>query len=81
LIYLDPELEKYIIIGTVMGFGYDCDKNIVNESEGSKNGLWNKVSAWIDWIDKEMKEMGEKGCKAQKEYNKNNQEEYYKDYE
>ena len=79
--YLDPELDQHIIIGTVLGFGYDCKNDTVNESEGSENGLWNKVSTWVDWINKEMKEMGEKGCKAQEEYNKNNQEEYYKEYD
>ena len=48
-----------------MGFGYDCTNDIVCESEGSKNGLWNNVSAWVDWINTQMKKMKEKGCKAQ----------------
>jgi hypothetical protein len=68
--YLEPELDQYILIGTVMGRGYNCKDDIVEESEGSTNGVWNKVSAWVDWINKEMKEMGEKGYKNQEEYNK-----------
>ena len=69
--YLEPELDRWIIIGTVMGSGYSCKDDTVNESEGSTNGLWNKVSVWVDWINKVMKEMGEKGCKDQEKYNKN----------
>ena len=68
--YLEPELDQWIIIGTVMGSGYSCEDDTVLESEGSTNGLWNKVSVWVDWINKVMKEMGEKGCKDQEEYNK-----------
>ena len=66
--FFDPsKISNYTIIGTVMGEGYDCINDVKTESEGSTNGLWNKVSAWVDWIRKEMEEMGEmedEGCKV-----------------
>ena len=37
------------------GTGYDCIKDRVNKVEGSENGLWYKVSVWVDWITKTMK--------------------------
>ena len=46
---------KAILIGTVSGTGYDCKTDRVNTVEGSDNGLWNKVSVWVDWITKTMK--------------------------
>ena len=64
--YFDPKIDDYVLIGTVMGLGYDCRINVEHEMEGSTNGLWNKVSAWVDWIHKEMEEMGELGCTAQR---------------
>jgi len=42
--------DKAIIIGTVVGVGYDCKNNRVSRFEGSTNGVWNQVSVWVDWI-------------------------------
>ena len=53
---------RNVIIGTLQGSGYDCRTDSVLKFEGSKNGLWNQVSVWVDWIKKEMGKMGEKGC-------------------
>ena len=49
LAYKDPETNKFAILGTVHGGGYDCATSKVN----SAKGIWNRVSApkvrsWID---------------------------------
>ena len=59
--YLNKTTEKYILIGTVQGSGYDCREDTVSAFEGSTNGVWNKVSAHMEWIKKIMEEMGENG--------------------
>jgi len=50
---------KAIIVGTVSGTGYSCIKDRVAKVEGSDNGLWNKVSVWVDWITNIMKTLHE----------------------
>ena len=54
--------EKYVLIGTVKGGGYDCGGDKVNTLEGSSDGLWNKVSKWVPFIKRVMKDMGETSC-------------------
>ena len=60
--YYRKKTRSYVLIGTVQGMGYSCRHDRVDKFEDSDNGLWNKVSAWVDWIKAEMKELGEKGC-------------------
>ena len=62
--YLNESTTRFVVIGTVFGNGYDCDKEVLNEFEGSRDGVWNKVSAHMEWIGDTMKELGEKVCKA-----------------
>lgn len=42
--------DRWVIIGTVYGGGYDCKTGKTSTFEGSINGLWNRVSAHTDWI-------------------------------
>ena len=63
LMYLNRTTQKFVLIGTVFGGGYDCKKDVVNAWEGSRNGLWNKVSAHMNWIKRTMHELGEEICK------------------
>ena len=60
--YLDPRSKSYVVIGTLYGGGYDCGNERVYSHEGSKNGLWNKVSIRVDYIKEVMKDMGETLC-------------------
>jgi len=50
LMIRDRSTKKYILIGTVMGGGYDCGSDNMTSFEGSVDGVWNKVSAHTDWI-------------------------------
>ena len=52
----------YTIIGTVFGFGYDCRTGSIDDFEGHKGGIWNKVSYWVDWIRKTMAENNDTPC-------------------
>jgi len=54
--------EKFVLIGTVNGAGYDCRKDVRHEIEGSDNGVWNKVSYHVDWIKQTAQELGETLC-------------------
>ena len=55
-------VEKWILIGTVNGGGYDCRTDRKIEIDGSDNGVWNKVSYHVDWIKKTAQELGETLC-------------------
>jgi len=55
--------NRYTIIGTVMGSGYDCRTGGVKRFEGQRDGVWNKVSAHMEWIQDKMREIGEKICR------------------
>ena len=55
-------IEKWILIGTVNGGGYDCRTDRKTEIDGSDNGVWNKVSYHVDWIKKTAQELGETLC-------------------
>ena len=61
--YYNNASRAFTIIGTVNGNGYDCRENQVYEFEGSRNGLWNKVSFHMRWIQKTMERYGERVCK------------------
>ena len=65
--YHNGASDRYILIGTVQGHGYDCIEDDVNTFEGSTNGVWNKVTAHMEWIQNTMEELGEKVCKAGKQ--------------
>ena len=60
--YLDQRDQRYVVIGTVYGYGYICKLDKVFRLEGSNNGLWNKVSNWVDFIKGVMHDMGEPDC-------------------
>ena len=61
--YFDNKTESYILIGTVFGNGYDCAQNKLHRYEGSRDGLWNKVSKWVNWIKTELTyNLGEEIC-------------------
>ena len=60
--YYNPSKRSYELIGTVQGSGYDCRTNTVATFENSEDGLWNKVSHWVDWIKGEMQKLGEESC-------------------
>ena len=62
--YYNKTTSRYVLIGTVIGNGYDCTRDFVSTYEGSTNGLWNKVSAHMKWIQETMEGLGEKICKA-----------------
>ena len=61
--YYNKASAAFTIIGTVNGNCYYCRTNQVNTFEGSRNGLWNKVSAHIGWIQDTMDYYGERVCK------------------
>ena len=50
------------ISGTVYGAGYDCRKNMVANTEGSHDGIWNNVIYHVPWIEAIAAQMGEKLC-------------------
>merc|ERR1711942_77561 len=64
LMYYNKTTSRYVLIGTVIGNGYDCTRDFVSTYEESTNGLWNKVSAHMKWIQETMEGLGEKICKA-----------------
>jgi len=42
--------NKWVIIGTLMGGGYNCQNDETATFEGKEVSVWNKVSAQTDWI-------------------------------
>ncbi|XP_023344730.1 venom serine protease [Eurytemora carolleeae] len=42
--------NKFQIIGTVQGGGYDCDRAGLVKTFGDENQKWNKVGIYLDWI-------------------------------
>ena len=60
--YYNRKKSSYVLIGTVKGGGYDCTDDRTYRWENSTNGVWNKVSYWVDWIKKLITEMGETTC-------------------
>ena len=65
--YYDPKKQAYTIIGTVMGFGYDCKRDKIDKFERRKQEMWNKVSYWVGWIKEKLAEYDEPICSADKE--------------
>ena len=61
LMYFNKSVSSYTLIGTYLG-GYSCIEDRMYPSEGSDNGIWNKVSAQVAWIKNISKDMGEKPC-------------------
>ena len=55
--------DRFVLIGTVFGQGFNCKTDFVGTFEGQKDGIWNKVSAHMEWIEDNMKQMGQKICK------------------
>ena len=64
LMYLNRSSSRYVLIGTVNGFGYDCGTHRVHMFEDQTDGIWNKVSAHMDWIEDNMKQFGQQICKS-----------------
>ena len=60
--YLDTKIRSYVIVGTVIGLGYDCRSDNVATFKESDSGVWNRVSYWVDWIKEKMEEFGENQC-------------------
>ena len=60
--YKDETKGTWILIGTVQGTGYDCRTDSVGLFEGSPDGVWNKVSHWVNWLRTKMDEYGETAC-------------------
>jgi len=50
LMYQDPDSDRWVIIGTLKGSGFDCRTGKMHSQEGKKEGYWNKVSAHTNWI-------------------------------
>ena len=46
--------NQFVIIGTVMGFGYNCKDGQVQFFENSDNGLWNKVAIYLKKSNKDV---------------------------
>jgi len=64
LMYWNKWRQHYIVIGTVIGYGYSCKKNNVSEIEGSHAGVWNKVANFVPYIKGVMQSMGETACRS-----------------
>ena len=54
---LDPSLgevaeseARFTVIGTVLGDGWNCGSNNYRVTEGTRDGIWNRVAAHMDWI-------------------------------
>jgi len=50
LMYYYRTLNRWVIIGTLWGAGYDCRTDTKSGMEGYEEGIWNKVSYHTDWI-------------------------------
>jgi len=48
--------ERWVIIGTVYGGGYNCKTGKTSKFEGEEVGIWNKVSAHTEWILDQLEE-------------------------
>jgi len=57
LMFYNRTTSRYVLIGTVNGYGYNCKDGRVNGG-----GRWNKVSAHMGWILNTLNRLGEKGC-------------------
>ena len=55
--YLSESTNRYQIIGTVFGGGYDCRRDKIQTFEGSTDGMWSGVSVQLDWIKSVMSEI------------------------
>ena len=60
--HLDQRSQKYVVIGTLVGYAYNCSGDNVKTFEGSTDGIWNKVSNWVTFIKGQMAKLGEKTC-------------------
>jgi len=63
LMYLNKSTNKYVLIGTVQGGGFDCRDGNVYTWEGTTDGMWNKVTEHMGWIEKNMRQLGETICR------------------
>ena len=57
--------KQYILVGTLLGMGYDCWEDTLISFEGSDDGIWNKITSHVEWIHKKIAQEGEKVCKKQ----------------
>jgi len=57
------ENGRWVLIGTVSGYGYKCKTNSVMMFEGSTDGIWNKVSEHVEWIEENIKQLNETICR------------------
>ena len=69
--YYHPKKQAYTIIGTAMGFGYNCKTDKIDLFEWRKQEIWNKVSYWVGWIKEKLEEYDEQICSADKEDDNN----------
>ena len=56
--------NKWIIIGTLRGGTYDCQRMEIPEGI-QKAGHWNKVSEHLKWIKEIMLELNDPACEAE----------------
>ena len=54
--------QQYVLIGTLVGMGYDCGQDRTVTFQGSDNGIWNKVSFHMEFIQNMLLENDEKLC-------------------
>ena len=62
--YFNKWTSSYTIIGTLVGGGYNCKRDTVKEIEGSLNGIWIKVTNFVQWLKEQMKTMEEEVCQV-----------------
>ena len=58
MIVYDNPTSRYVLIGTLIGWGYKCKYDEVISPEEK----WNKVTAHMGWIQKSMNQLGERAC-------------------
>merc|ERR1719394_51498 len=56
LMYKDPASNRWVIVGTVFGAGFNCRWEYIYPFEGFKEGIWNMVSYHADWIKKAIQQ-------------------------
>ena len=57
--FYNETMHSYVLIGTVMGGGYNCGRNVISTSYRGEQ-IWNKVSFHVPWIKETMMRHGEK---------------------
>ena len=61
--YLNESTNKYVLIGTVQGGGYDCRDGTLSNWQGQTDGIWNKVTEHMEWREENMRKLEETICK------------------